>query len=293
MSTCHLCPRNCGVDRSKGKGYCRAESLPTVAKIMLHKWEEPCICYGNGSGAIFFSTCQLRCIYCQNYAISHKCIGTHMTEEDLYRLFFKLKEQGACNINLVSPTPHLETLIPAMERAKRNGLNLPFVFNSGGYECADTVRRLDGLIDVYLLDFKYFDRSLSKKYSDAVDYCNHCMATLKEALSQKSTPLFSGNALLGGVIVRHLVLPGAANDSIKILRALKKFDLADRIILSVMRQYTPTEAVRKIRPLNRKLTSLEYNKVVKQAEELGFEHIYTQTKESASEDFIPDFLANN
>lgn len=290
---CQLCPRNCVVNRNVESGFCRAGALPTVAKIMLHHWEEPCICYGSGSGAIFFSACQMRCLYCQNHSISRAPVGKEMDANALCNAFFELKDKGACNINLVSPTPHLRTLIPAIELAKNRGLGIPFVFNSGGYEKSQIIEKLDGLIDIYLLDFKYHSNELAVKYSHATNYREHCIDSLLEAIKQTGAPSFEGEKLTKGVIVRHLVLPGTVTDSLSILQDLKSLHLEEHIILSLMRQYTPTAQVKDIPPLSRRLTSLEYRKVTSLAEQLRFKHIYTQKKESASEDFIPEFLGNN
>ena len=294
---CTLCPRNCKVDREEKTGFCGLGEKTVLAKVMLHKWEEPCICFGKGSGALFFSGCQLKCAFCQNYEISAEICGKEVSKEELTKLFFLLQEKGACNINLVSPTPHLNVLIPALKRAKEEGLMIPVVLNSGGYESADTLKRLDGLIDIYLPDFKFFDPSLSQKLCGAKDYAEKCMEALKEMYRQVGKVQWDGEKLKKGLMIRHLILPGNTADSIKILDKISDLFPKDEIVLSLMRQYTPCHKALKIPGLERKLTSLEYQKVLRRAEEIGFPFLYTQEKESASQDFIPDFsiysLENN
>ncbi|MBR3837569.1 MAG: radical SAM protein [Clostridia bacterium] len=291
--SCFLCPRECGTDRQLRSGFCGAQSLPTVAKVMLHQWEEPCICYGGGSGAVFFSGCQMRCVFCQNHAISQRTCGDPMDTYALADLFLKLEEQGACNLNLVSPTPHLETLIPALEEAKKRGFSLPVVFNSGGYEKVSVLCRLEGLVDVYLPDFKFFDPVLSHTYGGAADYRERATEAIGEMLRQTGSPRLEGEKLLQGTIVRHLILPGHTDDSIHILDHLCGMLSPKDIILSLLRQYTPMHRAKEFPKLRRKLTTLEYHRVAKVADALGFSRIYTQEKESATEDYVPDFQKNN
>lgn len=289
---CALCPRHCKVDRESQSGFCRASRLPKVAKVMLHRWEEPCICYEKGSGAIFFSGCQMQCVFCQNHLISCSNVGTEVDAENLVDLFFRLEEAGACNINLVSPTPHLNTLIPALEKARGKGLRLPTLFNSGGYESVETLRRLEGLIDIYLPDFKFFDSGISSSFAQAPDYAAVAVISLKEMVRQCPRLRWDKDRLLGGVIVRHLVLPGHTDDSEKVLHTVKQTVESDNIILSLMRQYTPMHRAKEFPSLSRPITSLEYTRVTRLAEKLRFSHIYTQGKESATEDFVPVFDGN-
>lgn len=287
--TCTLCPRNCKIDRKNSFGFCGAPYVPRIAKAMLHQWEEPCICYGKGSGAIFFSGCQLKCVFCQNQKISRQICGKELDQNKLCKLFFSLEEQGACNINLVSPTPYLDTIIPALELAKKDGLSLPIVFNSGGYESTETLKRLRGLVDIYLPDFKFYSKDLSTRYAKVSDYTERCVEAIDEMLFQTGDALTKDNKLIKGTIVRHLVLPGCSSDSIKILQCLYEHFSGDRIILSLLRQYTPMVDTTEYPELSRAITSLEYSRVVKAAQELGFTNIYTQSKQSVGEEYIPDF----
>lgn len=288
-SLCTLCPRNCKVDRSKINGFCGALSKPTVSKVMLHRWEEPCICYGNGSGAVFFSGCQLRCVFCQNHEISSSLCGKEMNSLELSDLFLRLENEGACNINLVSPTPYLETIIPALENAKNKGLGIPVLFNSSGYERVESLKKLNGLVDIYLPDFKFYSTELSSRYAKAGDYAKHALASIEEMVRQTGSPFRIGDQLRKGVIVRHLVLPGASFDSVMILRILADHFSRDSIVLSIMRQYTPMFQAEKFPELSRKITSLEYTRVIKAAQQLGFQDIYTQSAESIGNKYVPDF----
>ncbi len=293
MSICTLCPRKCGVDRSSVQGFCGAGMQVTIARVMLHQWEEPCICTKSGSGAVFFSGCQLRCVFCQNHNISFHLQGKTYSEIDLIKVFLDLQKQGACNINLVSPTPYLDTIIPALYEAKKEGLAIPVMMNSGGYEKVDTLKRLDGLVDIYLPDYKFYSQDIAKEYAKAKDYAAICESALQEMHRQVGKPLFEENSLKRGVIIRHLVLPGTVADSLSVIRRIEALLPKEDVILSLLRQYTPLANANNYPLLKRKITTLEYQKVVGLAEELGFPNIYTQEKESASDAYIPDFLLNN
>ncbi len=286
---CMLCPRECGIDRSEKIGFCGIGNIMRIAKIMLHKWEEPCICYGNGCGAVFFSGCQLKCIFCQNHSISFDGAGKDISSDELSRIFLALEEKGACNIDLVSPTPHLEGLIPAIKKAKELGLEIPLVYNSGGYEKIETLKRLEGIIDIYMPDFKFYTEEEAFLLASAKDYADRANKAISEMHRQTGDPLFENNILKKGVLVRHLVLPGFTESSEKILEELYRMFGKDGIVLSLMRQYTPNHKALCHPKLKRKLTTLEYERVVKKADELGFSYVITQKKESATEDFIPDF----
>ncbi|MBR7164925.1 MAG: 4Fe-4S cluster-binding domain-containing protein [Clostridia bacterium] len=286
---CLLCPRECRVDRNNRRGFCGLGTEATVAKVMLHPWEEPCICYGKGSGAVFFSGCQLKCVFCQNYEISCKPKGKAFTSEELAALFLNLEEQGACNVNLITATPHLEAVIPALEKAKTLGLKIPVVFNCGGYEKAETIRRLSGLVDVYLPDFKFFDPSLSSKYASCSDYADKATTAIREMILQKSQLTFEGDRLTSGVIIRHLVLPGCSKDSLEIINILTDLKKIGEFALSLLWQYTPTHKTDCYPEINRRVTRLEYERVYRFVEKSDFPLVYTQEKESASTAFIPDF----
>lgn len=289
QNNCGLCPRRCKTDRIAKLGFCGAPQRAVVAKWMLHKWEEPAICYKNGSGAIFFSGCQLKCVFCQNHKISSTVCGKTMDVPALSDLFLKLEEIGACNLNLISPTPHLETVIPALIRAKEKGLSIPVVFNSGGYESVKTLKRLNGLIDIYLPDFKFLDESRSEQYAHAADYGRICIDAISEMQRQVGAPKWENDRLKSGVIVRHLVLPSASRDSLAIIKKLSELFGENGIVLSLMSQFFPTHRCSDFPELSRKITSLEYNRAVKAATEAGFAYLYTQKPESATEDFVPDF----
>ncbi len=287
---CNLCPRACGVDRTLRVGFCQAGRLPTVAKIMLHQWEEPCICYGAGSGAVFFSGCQLRCVFCQNHTISNHPIGEAMDRHRLCRTFLELEEKGACNINLISATPHVNEVIPALLLAKEKGLSLPIVWNSGGYETEETIARLEGLVDVYLPDFKFYDPQKGQEYAGTKDYPQVAKKAILAMQKQVGAPLWEKEKLKRGVLLRHLVLPGNTKDSLQILDWLATHCSTEKIALSLLWQYTPMHKADQFSELNRRVTKLEYQRVVKRADELGFQTVYTQEKSSANEAYTPDFL---
>lgn len=287
--TCILCPRNCKIDRETTVGFCGAPVLPRVAKVMLHPWEEPCICEGKGTGAVFFSGCALRCVFCQNHEISREIRGEEMNERALALCFLDLQERGASCLDLVSPTPYLDTLIPALKLAKKEGLSLRVVYNTSGYEKVESLKRLEGLVDVYLPDLKYRNAGFAQRYSGAADYFDYAFPALMEMHRQTGDPVIDGQRLLRGVIVRHLVLPGLWQDSLAILQALFDAFGTNGVILSLMRQYLPCFRAKDYPEINRRLTSLEYDRVTSFADKLGFARVYTQAKESATADFIPDF----
>ncbi len=290
---CRLCPRECGVDRSKKLGYCGMSDRLTAAKAMLHRWEEPCISGEGGSGAVFFSGCVLRCVYCQNYDISEKRRGREITVERLAEIFLELQEQNAENIDLVNPTHFVPQIIAALRLAKERGLRLPVVYNSGGYEKLETLKMLDGVIDIYLPDVKYFDDGLARRLSNAPDYFNIAMAAVSEMVRQTGKPVFESGEngrLIRGTIVRHLVLPGCYKDSIEIARRLGE-RFGREILFSLMSQYTPFGRV-KTEPdfskMNRRITTFEYNKVLDAVIEAGLEG-YMQERSSAKEEYTPEF----
>ena len=290
---CTLCPRRCFANRKETRGFCGINHHAKIAKVMLHRWEEPCLTEENGSGAIFFSGCQLKCIFCQNHDISREASGNTVGVDDLYEIFHSLKEQGASNINLVSPTPHLSVIIPAIEKAKKEGFPLPFVYNTSGYESVETIENLEGLIDIFLPDAKFASNELSEELARAYHYPEISLKAIS-AMYQLSGPLqWENNRLTKGLIVRHLVLPSLYRDSIHVLENLAEILPTNRFILSIMRQYTPTPFVAQHPFLNRKVTTLEYDKVIEKAKELGFQWVYTQGKDSADSKYVPDFNGND
>ena len=290
---CKLCPRECGIDRDRGeRGFCGVDSTLRVARAALHAWEEPPISGKNGSGTVFFSGCNLRCVFCQNYAVSHSSLGSPITEDALIDTFLSLLEQGAHNINLVTPSHYTHVLARVLERTKPR-LSIPIVWNSSGYESVETLRMLDGLVDVYLPDVKYFSSELSAAYSAAPDYFPVATEALSEMLRQQPACELDGQGLLlRGTVVRHLVLPACREDSKKLLDALAARFGSDRFLLSLMCQYTPDFARDcAYKNLHRRLTTFEYRSVLDHAAALGFDG-FSQDASSATSDFTPIFSGN-
>ena len=287
---CRLCPRECGADRAQTVGYCGMGDKLTAAKAMLHFWEEPCLSVNGGSGAVFFSGCVLRCVYCQNYGISTEKYGKEITAERLAEIFLELQAQGAENIDLVNPTHFVPQIISALRLAKERGLTLPIVYNSGGYEKVETLKMLDGLINVYLPDVKYFDDELAKKLSNAPNYFNTALTAVEEMIRQTGKPVLENGKLLWGTMVRHLVLPNCYKDSVEIVRRLGERFGSD-ILFSLMSQYTPFGRVRtdpEFSKMNRRITTFEYNKVLDAVIEAGLDG-YMQERSSAKEEYTPEF----
>ena len=286
---CNQCPRKCNVDRSRALGFCGVPEGFRVARVALHAWEEPVISGERGSGTVFFCGCNLRCVFCQNREVSRATLGRELSAEELAAKLLRLQEQGAHNLNLVTPTPYARQLIPLLKALKPR-LSIPVVYNCGGYEDVETLRALEGLVDVWLPDFKYFDADLAKRYSAAPDYFPVALDALREMLRQCPTRAFAKDGTLArGVIVRHLVLPSHRADSIALLEALAREFGSDAFLLSLMSQYTPTFAKDAPDPaLHRRLTSFEYEKVLDTATRLGFDG-FRQSRSSAPELYSPDF----
>ena len=288
---CRLCPRACGADRTEGKtGFCGMSASLFVSRASLHMWEEPPISGERGSGTVFFAGCPLGCVFCQNAEISHEKHGKEISAERLSEIFLELQEKGAHNINLVTATHYTPHVIAALEKAKADGLNIPVVYNCGGYESAQTLKMLRGYIDIYLPDFKYMSPELAAKYSLCRDYTERAKEALAEMVAQTGAPVFDENGmLLRGTVVRHLVLPGCVKDSMDVIKYLHE-TYGNDIYISIMSQYTPSERLRARFPeLARKLTKYEYGKVVRFAAEIGVEKGFTQYGEAAAESFIPSF----
>lgn len=293
MQDCTLCPRACHANRLTGQlGFCGQTHVLTTARAALHFWEEPCISGTNGSGTVFFSGCNLQCVFCQNHDIALSQKGREITPDRLADIFIELEQSGAHNINLVTPSHFIPQIRYALIRAKKNGLSIPIVYNTGSYEEESALRLLDGLIDIYLPDLKYFSSELSSKYSHAADYFEKASAAIAEMFRQVGAPVFaqeSGNTLLKrGMIVRHLLLPGQTKDSKKILRYLHEA-YGNDIYVSIMNQYTPLPHVASVPELNRKVSPEEYNRVLCFAEAIGIQNGFMQEEEAASESFIPPF----
>lgn len=291
MQKCRLCPRSCGVNRESGNiGYCGETAAVRVARVSLHMWEEPCISGKNGSGTIFFSGCPLRCVFCQNRKIALGNKGVALTIEELCSAFLLLQERNAENINLVTPTHFVPQIVKAIERAKAKGLILPIVYNTSSYEHIETIKMLDGLVDVYLPDLKYKSAILSQHYSNAPDYFEHAKQAIEEMVKQTKSPVFEKGLMKRGTIVRHMILPGHTKDSKDIICYLHE-KYKDNIYISIMNQYTPPQNMEAIgfAKLSRKVTKREYERVIDYALDIGVENAFIQEGETASESFIPDF----
>lgn len=291
MSDCTLCPRQCHANRVAGQvGFCGQTAEITAARAALHFWEEPCISGSHGSGAVFFSGCSLQCIFCQNHNIAVGKNGKIITSERLSEIFLELQEKGASNINLVTAGHFIPQICLALERSKASGLSIPVVYNTGSYEEVSSLRLLEGLVDIYLPDLKYFSSELSAKYSHAPDYFFRASAAISEMLRQVGEPVFDDTSGLmkRGVIVRHLVLPGQTRDSKKILRYLHEA-YGNDIYVSIMNQFTPLVQVAEIPELNRCVTVEEYERILDFADKIGIEQGFQQEGGTASESFIPEF----
>lgn len=284
--SCRLCPRKCGVNRSVRTGYCGQSDKIRIARVGLHMWEEPCISGERGSGTVFFSGCTLGCCFCQNYEISQLGKGYFVTEKELSDAFLRLRDDGAHNINLVSPTPFIPSVIRALDAVKHK-LGIPVVVNCGGYELCETVEMMNGYADIWLPDLKYFSPEASKKYSGAEDYFDVAIKAIEAMQRQVGKPVFSDDGLLKrGVIVRHLLLPTLRHDSERVIRELGKVFPADGILLSLMSQYTPMYKAAEHREINRRVSTFEYNYVLGVARETGFDG-YSQERSAAQEEFVP------
>lgn len=290
MKECRVCPRNCSVDRlSDQKGFCRAGAEIILARAALHMWEEPCISGKEGSGAVFFSGCSLGCKFCQNGQISRGQTGKKVTADRLADIFLELQQQKANNINLVTAGHFLPQVAEAIEKSRNRGLQIPVVYNSSGYEKSEMLKLLEGLVDIYLPDFKYMDPELAEKYSYARDYPEVAREALKEMVRQTGTPEFDRQGIMKkGVIVRHLLLPGHVKDSRRVLEYLLS-TYGKEIYISLMNQYTPMPAMKDDPRLSRKVTDREYQRLIDYGIQLGLENGFIQEGETAKESFIPEF----
>ena len=286
---CSLCPRLCLADRNITTGYCGVKNTLRVARAALHFWEEPCLSGEEGSGAVFFTGCNLRCVFCQNYEIARAEQGKEITTERLTEIFLELQDQNANNINLVTATHYVPQVVEALRAAKEKGLHIPVVYNCGGYESVETLKMLEGLVDIYLPDFKYLDSERAKRYSRAEDYPEIAKKALAEMVRQQPEAVFDERGIMEkGVIVRHLMLPGGIKDSKAVVNYLYE-TYGDQIFLSLMNQYTPLPHVAEYPEINRKLKKFEYDRLVDYAIFLGVENGFIQEGETAKESFIPAF----
>lgn len=305
---CDLCPRRCGVDRLHGQvGYCGSSDRPVVARAALHMWEEPPISGSKGSGTIFFSGCSLGCVYCQNHAISRSNVGDEVDEVRLSDIMLDLQDQDALNINLVTPTHFAPTIRRSIIRAKERGLDIPIVWNTGGYERASCIYDNAGLVDIYLSDMKYFSDGIAKGYSGIDDYFDHAIEAIDAMLETVGTPVFdevgSDRRMVRGVIVRHMVLPGRLDDSKRVLEELHA-RFGGSILYSIMNQYTPVlsrladegdphacRVLSRFPELGRAVSVDEYEQVLDHADGIGIEDYFWQDGPTCEESFIPDFAS--
>ena len=281
---CNLCPRKCNVLRDNLKGFCKMPLLPKVARAALHLWEEPIISGIKGSGTVFFSGCSLRCIYCQNYEVSRGNIGKEITVSRLAEIFKELEEQGAHNINLVSPTHYVHAIIEALKIYRPK---IPIVYNSSGYESVETLKLLENHVDIYLIDFKYTDSAKAKEYSLAPDYPEVVKSAISECYRQKSECVIKDGVMQKGVIIRHLVLPQNTKTAIEVFDWVR--EKTPNAYFSLMSQYLPFGDALNHKVLGRKITRREYEKVVDYICEFNFPNVFIQERESSSEKFIPSF----
>lgn len=294
LDNCKLCARNCNVNREQGqKGFCNCDDKVKIALVSTHNYEEPCISKGNGSGTIFFSNCNLRCTYCQNYKISHEGFGKEITTKRLSEIFIEQQEKGVNNINLVTPTTYVYQIIEAIKIAKNNGLSIPIVYNTNSYENVETIKMLEGLIDIYLPDLKYYSNILSQKYSKAPNY----FATAKESILEMynqvgGIKLDSEGIITKGVIIRHLILPNHIQNTKNVLKWIKE-NMKEDIYVSIMAQYFPTYKAKEDSLLNRKISRKEYKIVENYIYELGFKNGYMQDLGEHEEEYVPEFDLSN
>ena len=288
LKECRLCPRECGINRYERKGFCGEGASVRIARAELHHWEEPPISGKGGAGTVFFSGCTLRCCYCQNYEISSLGKGFELTVSELYESFERLIKMGCENIELVSPTQFVPQIIEALEMF--SGDRPTVVYNTGGYEKTDTLKMLEGYVDLYLPDIKYYDGEISAEYSSAENYFEVTINALKEMFRQVGRPVFDNNGIMRkGVIIRHLVLPSHRKDSLRLIDELSKVFSPEDILISLMSQYTPVYKAFEHKELSRKTSTFEYESVLKAVEAAGFDG-YFQEKSSADKDFIPEFF---
>lgn len=285
---CTICPRNCHIDRTAANGFCGCSSVPKVARAALHFDEEPCISGTRGSGTIFFSGCNLKCIFCQNIVLQDGTLGEPFTVDHLVETMLALQSRGAHNINLVTPTPHRDILVPALRAAKENGLSIPVLYNTNAYETVETIRAYEGLVDLYLPDLKYHDDRLARKFSKVTGYFPIALEAIREMVRQTGFMQTDNSGMaLRGVRIRHLVLPGCVFDTRAVLNAVAETFGTD-IPLSLMSQYTPMPACKEP-PLSRRLTKREYESAVEHCISLGFQNVYIQDFESVGTSYTPPF----
>lgn len=292
MQNCTLCPRLCHVDRTCKFGICHASDKVEVALVSLHRWEEPCLSGTNGAGTVFFSHCNLRCIFCQNYEISTEGKGYTVSINRLAEIFIEQQKRGAHCLELVTPTHYVSQIIKALDIAKTNGLTIPVAYNTSGYETCETLEALRGYVDIFLPDFKYIWQETAKAYSRAPNYPEVVKAALNKMYEIVGRPVFKQNLMQRGMIIRHLILPWQYKESMEIVKYIWD-NFGDNVYLSLMNQYTPMYKALSHPKLKRKLTTFEYDKVVNYAADLGFTKCYIQEGQTATAKFVPNFDGTN
>lgn len=293
LNSCHLCPRGCGIDRLAGQtGFCGAGRDARVALVSLHQWEEPCLSGDRGSGTVFFSRCNLRCVFCQNHVISQEGAGKDVSIGRLGEMFCEQQARGAHNLNLVSPTPYVPQIIAALDSARSRGFSLPVVYNTNSYETPATVGALAGYVDIYLPDMKYSNQEIALKYSAAPDYFQHAARAIAAMVEQVGPPVFGDDGLMRrGVIIRHLLLPGCVEDSKRVVQYIHR-TFGEAVYLSLMSQYTPVYRAAGFPEINRTVELTEYAALVDYACSLGVTNGFAQEGGAARESFIPEFGAS-
>ena len=287
FNKCTICPHKCGIDRSNNIGRCKATDKIKIALYSIHNFEEPCISGENGSGTIFFSNCNMNCVYCQNYEISQLGRGKEITIDELSNIMIEQQEKGVQNINLVTPTSYSLNIIEAIKIARRNGLNIPIVYNTNGYESVETLKLLDGFIDIYLPDLKYYKNELAQKYSKVNNYFEIATQAIKEMYRQVGAPVLDEKGVMKkGLMIRHLILPNEVENSKKILSWIKE-NMDNNVYISIMAQYFPTYKAKEIEKLSRKITQEEYNEVEEYLYNLDLENGYIQELGEHEEEYVP------
>lgn len=290
LKSCNICPHKCGVNRLNGiKGRCKCDNKIKIALASVHNYEEPCISGKNGSGTVFFSNCNLNCIYCQNYEISQLGKGKEITIEHLAQIFIKQQEKNVNNINLVTPTMYVPQIIEAIRIARKKGLNIPIIYNSNGYENVETIKKLNGYIDIYLPDLKYYSNEIAKKYSKIDNYFETAISAIKEMQKQVGNPIFNEEGIIQkGVLIRHLIIPHHLLNTKNILKYVKEnFD--ENTYISIMAQYFPTYKAKEDKLINRKLTKKEYKEIENYLYLLNLKNGYIQELGEHEEEYVPNF----
>jgi putative pyruvate formate lyase activating enzyme len=290
LKSCRLCPRNCGVNRlDGGLGFCKSGKEARIAKVSLHEWEEPCVSGDRGSGTVFFSNCNLRCVFCQNHMISEESYGKDVSIGRLAEIFLQQQERGAHNINLVTPTQYVPQIIDAVKIAKRDGLTLPVLYNTNSYEKVETIKSLEGTVDVYLADLKYYSDSYAIKYSEGPGYFLHASKAIDEMFRQVGKPVLDSEAImLSGLIIRHLMLPGLLFDTKKVLDYIME-TYGDSVYVSLMNQYTPMHRASLFPGIDKRLNKRHYESIIQYCLDSGMHNAFIQDPGTATEDYVPDF----